>query len=443
VRNPALDVSFFIGENKPFMINIKTYLAILPISAILGFISLFLAIKGQKKRTASALILFLVVTLGVLFGNWAELLSPTPVLSVLSCRITYIFVAFLMPFWILFVHQLKGQPLAKRKRLFCLLSIIPLITITLQFTNDYHHLIWNQYHFERIDGYLINVIDRYGFWFWVHTIYSYSIYFIGAVELIAENLHRWKVYRTRAFLFIFGTTVPIIVNIVYIFHSVSGLRFDISPGVLMVGELCFSIAMTKYSFFDLAPIPQRTLNSLLEIGVTVMNEAGQILEMNDIAMRHFSVRGQIPGVHIDSLLRAQNILAPDLSKLQTQWHGETQGMAVDITPKTVSENTERNTVTFFVMQTALHAIREPEIRAESLTQREKEICALFDKGYSYKELAFELGIKADTLKSHVKNINKKLGTTNMREILDVLRKTDVAEKKQSLEQTVDHPVLTL
>lgn len=420
------------------MLSIKTYLAILPFSAFLGGISLFLAFKGHRKRKTSALILFLIVTLGVLFGNWAEILSPTPELSILSCRITYIFVALLPIFWLLFVRQLKGQPLAERKRLFCLLSILPVITIVLHFTNDAHHLIWDQYHFERIDGYLVNIIDRYGYWFWIHAVSSYTIYFIGAMELIVENIYRWKMYRTRAFLFIFGSMIPIAANIAYIFHSETGLRYDVSPGALMVGGICFSIAMTKYSFFELAPIPTRTLNGLLEIGVTILNESGQILEMNDIAMKHFNVKGQIPGAHLDSILQAQRIIAPDVATLRTSWHGAARGLTVDIAPKSVFEHNERTPCVFFVMQTSLRDTREANTTQELLTQREKEICALFDRGYSYKEIAFETKIKADTLKSHVKNINKKLGTSNKREILDVIRKADSAEKKHTstaLQQT--------
>lgn len=48
----------------------------------------------------------------------------------------------------------------------------------------------------------------------------------------------------------------------------------------------------------------------------------------------------------------------------------------------------------------------------SLTQREKEVLLLLCKGKSYKMIADQLCISADTVRSHIKNVYKKLEVTS-------------------------------
>jgi DNA-binding NarL/FixJ family response regulator len=44
----------------------------------------------------------------------------------------------------------------------------------------------------------------------------------------------------------------------------------------------------------------------------------------------------------------------------------------------------------------------------SLTVREKEILICLEKGLRYKEIAFNLSISMDTVRSHIRNIYEKL-----------------------------------
>ena len=55
-----------------------------------------------------------------------------------------------------------------------------------------------------------------------------------------------------------------------------------------------------------------------------------------------------------------------------------------------------------------HEIKKPQPAAAKLTAREQEILALLAKGYLYKEIADQLGISLNTMKSHQHAIYEKL-----------------------------------
>jgi len=55
-----------------------------------------------------------------------------------------------------------------------------------------------------------------------------------------------------------------------------------------------------------------------------------------------------------------------------------------------------------------HEIKKPQTASAKLTAREQEILALLAKGYLYKEIADQLGISLNTMKSHQHAIYEKL-----------------------------------
>lgn len=57
-----------------------------------------------------------------------------------------------------------------------------------------------------------------------------------------------------------------------------------------------------------------------------------------------------------------------------------------------------------------------------LTSREQEVLNLLSQGKSYSEIAEELFVHRETVKSHIKNIYEKLHVNNKKEALEVARK---------------------
>jgi len=62
------------------------------------------------------------------------------------------------------------------------------------------------------------------------------------------------------------------------------------------------------------------------------------------------------------------------------------------------------------------AVREPDKRAQNLTDRELDVVRFISKGLHNKDIASALGISEGTVKIHVHHIYAKLGLSNRVEL---------------------------
>ncbi len=77
----------------------------------------------------------------------------------------------------------------------------------------------------------------------------------------------------------------------------------------------------------------------------------------------------------------------------------------------------------FIARKVIDSFQKPQISDEHslLSHREKEVLELLAKGLTYKEIALQLGVGAETVKKHLKNIYQKLHVQNKIEALNKFR----------------------
>ena len=75
----------------------------------------------------------------------------------------------------------------------------------------------------------------------------------------------------------------------------------------------------------------------------------------------------------------------------------------------------------------LVAAGNSKLRNEHLTNRELDTLALLGKRLSNKEIANELSVSPETVKTHIKNIFQKLDVSNRREVVDKAKELGVGE----------------
>ena len=77
----------------------------------------------------------------------------------------------------------------------------------------------------------------------------------------------------------------------------------------------------------------------------------------------------------------------------------------------------------FIARKVIGTFQKPVIanNVSVLSLREKEVLGLLAKGFSYKEIASQLGVSMETIKKHLKNIYQKLHVQNKIEALNKFR----------------------
>lgn len=152
------------------------------------------------------------------------------------------------------------------------LFIIPILTILIIYTNNFHHLFCSNYS--------INVSDvNLGPYFYVHMIYTYALLMIGFIKIIRISIKRTGVLSLGTFLMIIGALAPIIPNLL---ASLQILSMDtyVTPIMFLITAVCFYISIFKLNSFDAVPIALKSVTDIMTDSFIVVEKDGIISYAN-------------------------------------------------------------------------------------------------------------------------------------------------------------------
>src|SRR4051794_9147809 len=145
----------------------------LGLAAILSVLLAERAWRGREKSrgVALAMTFMMLVIVWWLTFYMLEIAGTNVAIKEFADRAKFLGIVTGPVAWFLFAMEYNGRTnWATRQRL-VLLSIIPVITTILIWTNDSHHLMWQS--FSVVTNGEFSLMDTPpAIWFWIHSIYS-------------------------------------------------------------------------------------------------------------------------------------------------------------------------------------------------------------------------------------------------------------------------------
>ena len=257
----------------------------LRIAAVIAIMVAF-SLQNNRKIKILSVIFYLLLTAGF----WGLLYSIEIATSKLSlqlffAKMEYLGICAIPPLWIYF-SVLFTYPKRKQNWKMILGYFLPfIISLGIVITNDLHHWFWTQSTQTLFNGiYLLS--NKYGFWFWIHTAFSY-IYIVTGAILVISALVRKKKITLPAFLIVLAVLVPIFGSFFFIFKIQS--PFDVTPLTISLSGVLLAVSMIQFNFFNIKPIAKSTLFSSLSDPVFFINNEHIIIEANTTAQRLFCI----------------------------------------------------------------------------------------------------------------------------------------------------------
>ncbi len=264
-------------------------------SAIAGLIALVLVFLLMKFRDADGvkyLILFEISAAIWTLSDGFEHASTTLAGKQLWSQISYIGNTNCAPLFFLFALEYTQNYRYINRRLIGLLSIIPLITLFLVFTNSFHHLIWTN--IDLIEETNLSIY-YYGSWFWVFVVFTYMVLFGGILILLISSLRFYRIYEKQVCMLIISTLLPFIGSILYVFKLSPIQGIDFAPITFIFTGILIAINIYWLRIFDLRPIARKKVIDNLSDGIMVIDMANRIIEANPAFSR-------ITGLNVKELL---------------------------------------------------------------------------------------------------------------------------------------------
>lgn len=277
---------------------------LLVISTVLTII-MFIYISFQKDRkqlhNIFCLNLFcsLIISIGVLCQSVCSYFFSIP--SIWFENIIYIGTCFL-PITVFFTSLIFLKTKITFKKSYLLLFIIPILSLIVLWTNDFHHLFYIQYSSSFTD-------TIYGPYFYVHSIYTYILLIIGIIRLLVFSIRNSGFFSKQSLLICLGLICPIIVNVLGSFLKLIPMTVFATPISFSVSIICFALAIFKFDFLGIAPIALRKIVDRISDSYIVLNDDGNITDFNKTFLTTFNIKTSkdLRGQNFEQFLKENNL----------------------------------------------------------------------------------------------------------------------------------------
>ncbi len=271
------------GMNLIMNVGVILFAGPLFAASILSLILMVFVLKKNKSQNLFWFsILLASITLWSLFYAF-EIVFLDQGLTLFFAKLKYVGIAITPASWFLFsvLHTQRKKSIPKK--IIGLILAIPILSIIMLFSNSLHHLFWNEILF--IGNNQISIVSATAdIFFWIHTIYSYGLIFIGTVLFLTNMFGKKDIFSKQNLVLLFGVSIPFIGNIIIVFDFIRfPFGFDITPLLFMVTAISFFFSIFYYKFLELIPAARDEIFDHFTQAIFVLNKNMIIVDQNDAA----------------------------------------------------------------------------------------------------------------------------------------------------------------
>ncbi len=250
-----------------------SYAVALILSAIISLVIAIYARRHHSIKGAKGLALAMTGLTIWSFTYAIRWLSAEPAAQIFWLNATYLGVIIAPTSFFILSMEFTDHPQVLSPRNIFLLTIEPVLTLLIIFTDSYHGLFFAG--LQTTD----TILDG-GVWFWFNLVYSYTLILISAILLAINIVRGTRFYRSQSIIFLVGLLIPWLGNIVSFLNFSPFPGLDLTPLLFMGSGLLFFQALFRKRFLNITSIAREALVEGMTDGVFVLDSTGNIVDYN-------------------------------------------------------------------------------------------------------------------------------------------------------------------
>jgi signal transduction histidine kinase/CheY-like chemotaxis protein len=291
------------------------YLVLLGLSVVTAVGMMGMAWKRRTQRCALPLLVLVSLVALLAAASALEALAPSIEDKEFWVNVQYLGYQLIPIAYLAMVfHYLGFQRWLTPGRIL-LISALPLITMVLAWTNEYHLLMRRDLFIEPVEG-LSFLGKTHGPWFSVAVVYSYLVMLCGLSLLIWAGRRTASVFRRQALLLITGTVLPMTWSLAYVLRVPLLPPIDLMPPITAFSQILIAVAILRFRLLEIVPVACHQVIQAMEDGFLVLDDERRVAAINPAAARMLSVlpAGAV-GEPANQVLEAfPQVLAPILTE---------------------------------------------------------------------------------------------------------------------------------
>lgn len=262
------------------------YALALLIPAIIAFA---LAFEARKQRYAPRGRLFALAMLVI--GIWSltyamELASTNQSMMQLWLKLEYLAIPWVSLLMMLVVLNYSGIETPVKSVHIAYLSIIPVITMALAITHEHHQLYYKSVEISH-QGPIPLLKLEIGPWYYVHTLYSYTLNLYALGVLIRKLVHQRSLFRNQLLFLLIAVIVPLLSFTLYFARLMPIRNIDPTPFAFTISGLLMSVSILRFRMLDLMPIAREHVFRSMSDGLLVVDTKLRLVDCNPLAEQIF------------------------------------------------------------------------------------------------------------------------------------------------------------
>jgi PAS domain S-box-containing protein len=260
-----------------------SYLLALSISALFSGIVAVYAWWRRSMPGAVPLALFMLAA-----AEWSvtyALEASAPGLSgkLFWARTQYFGIVLVAPMMLIMVLQYTNRYRWLHPRYLIAMAIVPILSLILVWTNDFHGLIWTK---VTLPDSTLHPLDlEHGPFFWILVLHSYSLLALGTILLLRTFLRSFPLYRAQTRVMLIGTLAPWVGNFLYVADLNPFAPLDLTPIGFTFSGLAAAWGVFRTHFLDIVPIARDVVLENMSDGVIVLDTLDRIIDINPAAQQ--------------------------------------------------------------------------------------------------------------------------------------------------------------
>jgi len=220
------------------------------------------------------------------FGYSMELTCTTLSGMLFWNSIEYFAIIWIPGLWLTFILKYYDKKRWLTRYTIILLFLIPVLTLCIRLTNNYHHLFYSSWTIATY-GTIHSFAFVRGIWYWVHITYAFLAILTGILVLGYNRRYSTSIYRTQSSYLLAAALVPLLSFAVYVSHILPWRFLDVNPFALTISVILVSIGMQHNRLLKISPFARNVLIENLPDGVVVLDMHNRAIDVNPAAMRLF------------------------------------------------------------------------------------------------------------------------------------------------------------
>jgi len=272
-----------------------------------GILALLISfVLYQRNHTAIKWFAILILLTGVWAISYSFALAGQTLNEVIYwSNLRYIGIALIPPVWLIFCFEFINKAEWLKAKSISLILIVPVITLILVWTNNYHHFYYEHVELNTSDNINFLSITR-GPWYYVHTVYFYFLLGTGLAMLFSKYRKADKVYKKQVRLIIVGVLIPWIANILNLIGFRINEFVDVTPYAFIATSTVISYGLINYKLFDVIPFARGKVLQGIREGMMVIDPETRIVDLNN-TMREIlqPISTDLIGVKLNEILHKE------------------------------------------------------------------------------------------------------------------------------------------